>query len=193
MTSSTPIRTCLVTRREELEQILQLQAANLRDHVSPAQAAREGFVTVAHTLDVLERMHARTPSVIAKAGERLAGYALVMPVEARTFVPVLEPMFQLLEKLSWRGRPLREYQYYVMGQVCVAEEYRGQGVFDALYREHRASYGARFDFTVTEVATRNTRSMRAHARVGFEHIETYRDATDEWAVIVLGLRGGARE
>jgi len=193
MTPSTPIRTCLVTHREELEQLLQLQAANLRDHVSPEQAAREGFVTVAHTLDVLERMHALAPSVIAKDGERLAGYALVMPVETRTFVPILEPMFQLLEKLSWRGRPLRDSPYYVMGQVCVAEEYRGQGVFDALYREHRASYGARFDCTVTEVATRNTRSMRAHTRVGFERIETYRDATDEWAVIVLGLREGSRE
>ncbi len=193
MAPSTPIRTCVVTRREELEQILQLQAANLRGHVPTEQAAREGFVTVAHTLDVLERMHAFAPSVIAKDGERLAGYALVMPVEARTFVPILEPMFQLLEKLSWRGRPLRDSLYYVMGQVCVAKEYRGQGVFDALYREHRASYGARFDCTVTEVATRNTRSMRAHTRVGFERIETYRDSTDEWAVIVLGLREGARE
>jgi len=192
MTPSTAPRTCLVTCREELERILRLQAANLRDHVSPEQAAREGFVTVAHTLEVLERMHALAPSVIAKDGEKLAGYALVMPVEARTFVPILEPMFQLLETLSWRGRPLREYRYYVMGQVCVAEAYRGQGVFDALYREHRASYGARFDCTVTEVATRNTRSMRAHARVGFERIETYRDATDEWAVIALGLRDVAR-
>ena len=57
-TPPTPLRTSLVTRREELEQILQLQAANLRGHVSPEQAAREGFLTVAHTLDVLERMHA---------------------------------------------------------------------------------------------------------------------------------------
>ncbi|MCY1083350.1 GNAT family N-acetyltransferase [Archangium lansingense] len=192
MTPSTPPRTCLVTRREELEQILQLQAANLRDHVSPEQAARQGFVTVAHTLDVLEKMHALAPSVIAKEGETLAGYALVMPVEARAFVPILEPMFRLMETLSWRGRPLRESRYYVMGQVCVAEAYRGQGVFDALYREHQTSYGGRFDCTVTEVATRNTRSMRAHARVGFEIIKTYRDATDEWAVMVLGLSEGTR-
>src|SRR5689334_20650572 len=119
MTPSTAPRTCLVTRREELEQILQLQAVNLRDHVSAEQAVSQGFLTVAHTLDVLERMHALAPSVIAKDGEKLVGYALVMPVEARAFVPILEPMFQLLETLSWRGQPLREYRYYVMGQVCV--------------------------------------------------------------------------
>ncbi|KFA92395.1 GNAT family N-acetyltransferase [Archangium violaceum] len=192
MTPSTAPRTCLVTRREELEQILQLQAVNLRDHVSAERAMSQGFLTVAHTLDVLERMHALAPSVIAKDGETLVGYALVMPVEARAFVPILEPMFQLLETLSWRGRPLSESRYYVMGQVCVAEAWRGQGVFDALYREHRASYGARFDCTVTEVATRNTRSMRAHLRAGFEPIKTYQDATDEWAVVVLGLRDDAR-
>jgi hypothetical protein len=192
MPPTTPLQTCLVTRREELEQILQLQVGNLRDRVSPEQAVRQGFLTVAHTLDVLERMHALAPSVIAKDGERLAGYALVMPVEARGFIPILEPMFQLFERLSWRGRPLSAYRYYVMGQVCVAEAYRGQGVFDALYREHRASYGGRFDCTVTEVATRNTRSMRAHLRVGFEVLETYRDAMDEWAVIALALGDGAR-
>jgi ribosomal protein S18 acetylase RimI-like enzyme len=188
MASSPLLKTGLVTGRAELEQILQLQAANLRGHVPPEQAAREGFLTVAHTLDVLERMHALAPSVLAKEGERLAGYALVMPVEARAFVPILDPLFQLLETLSWRGRPLREHAYYVMGQICVAEGYRGQGVFDALYREHRASYADRFECTVTEVSTRNTRSLRAHARVGFEVVTTYRDATDEWAVVALGLR-----
>jgi RimJ/RimL family protein N-acetyltransferase len=35
----------------------------------------------------------------------------------------------------------------------------------------------------TEVATRNTRSMRAHERVGFTVLERYRDATDEWALL----------
>ncbi|WP_164012460.1 GNAT family N-acetyltransferase [Pyxidicoccus trucidator] len=192
MSSSSSPRTCLVTDRAELEQILQLQAANLRDHVAPEQAAREGFVTVAHTLDVLEKMHALAPSVIAKDGGKVAGYALVMPVGARAFVPILDPMFQLLETLSWRGRPLHEWGYYVMGQVCVAEEYRGQGVFDALYREHCVSYADRFACTVTEVSTSNTRSLRAHARVGFETLQTYRDATDEWAVMALSLRDSAR-
>lgn len=177
------MQTTLVTRRDQLEQILALQRENLRDHVSPEDARREGFVTVAHTLDVLERMHALAPSVIALDGERLAGYALVMPPEARAFVPTLEPMFQLLETLAWRGRPLTRYPFYVMGQVCVAHAHRGQGVFDALYREHRARYADRYALCVTEIATRNTRSLRAHARVGFEVVTTHRDAQDEWAVV----------
>ena len=52
-------------------------------------------------------------------------------------------------------------------------------------------YGDRFDFIVTEVAGRNTRSLRAHTRVGFQTLHVYAHATtgEEWHVIVLDLAG----
>jgi RimJ/RimL family protein N-acetyltransferase len=71
--------------------------------------------------------------------------------------------------------------------------HRGSGVFDALYAEHRAQYADRYDLLVTEVATRNTRSMRAHERVGFRTLHTYRDATDEWALIAWDWRSEPRK
>jgi len=178
------IETSLVTSRADLEQILALQRDNLRTLVSADEAAREGFVTVGHTVEILERMHAIAPSVIARDGAELAGYALVMPIETRTLVPILDSMFRVFETLAWRGRPLSAWRYYVMGQICVARGHRGRGVVDALYREHRARYADRFELCVTEIATRNVRSMRVHARVGFEVATTYRDAHDEWAVVV---------
>jgi GNAT superfamily N-acetyltransferase len=123
-------------------------------------------------------MHGIEPSIIAKEGDALAGYALVMPLECRAFIPILEPMFQRLESLG-----VLEERCYVMGQICVGKKWRGQGVFDLLYRAHRDLLRARYDSTVTEVATRNERSMRAHLRVGFTVIDRYRDATDEWALL----------
>src|SRR4051812_27871729 len=102
------METTLVNARSQLEQIVELQRENLRGVVSADDAKREGFLSLAHTPEILERMHAMAPSVIALEGEQLAGYALVMPVEARELIPVLAPMFQLLDTLSWRGRPLRE-------------------------------------------------------------------------------------
>ncbi len=167
-----------VERDEELEQILELQRANLKSRLGPEELASDGFVTVEHTLDLLRRMHALAPSIVARDGASLAGYALVMPVECRTLIPILEPMFQRLESLG-----LLEQRFYVMGQVCVAKRWRGTGVFDLLYQAHRRHLSPRFDCSVTEVATRNTRSMRAHERVGFTVIDRYRDATDDWAVL----------
>ena len=56
---------------------------------------------------------------------------------------------------------------------------------------HRVSFAAeyrdRYDFTVTEVAARNTRSLRAHARAGFDTLQVYADPTtgEQWHVIAL--------
>ncbi len=65
--------------------------------------------------------------------------------------------------------------------------YRGQGVFDLLYAHHRQLFARQYDFVITEIATRNQRSQRAHERVGFETINTYRDELDEWNVVVMDL------
>jgi ribosomal protein S18 acetylase RimI-like enzyme len=163
----------------ELAQVLELQRLNLARNLDEREIAENGFVTFEHTLDLLRRMHALAPSIIAKDGSDLAGYALVMPLECRSFVPLLEPMFRRLEALGMFQR-----RFYVMGQICVAKPYRGRGVFDLLYRAHRERLRGNFDSVVTEVSVRNGRSLRAHQRVGFEELERYRDATDEWVVLI---------
>jgi RimJ/RimL family protein N-acetyltransferase len=180
------IRAGLIQDEGELRQILELQADNLARNLPPDRVAAEGFVTVEHSLDALKRMHALAPSIVAKDGEALAGYALVMPVAARSFIPVLEPMFRRLEALG-----LFRERFYVMGQICVARAWRGQGVFDLLYAAHRHHLRASYDCVVTEVATRNARSMRAHARVGFTVIDRFVDATDDWAVLRWDFRDPA--
>jgi GNAT superfamily N-acetyltransferase len=173
-----------VADERELEQILELQRANLPCNLTEQERAESGFVTVEHTLDGLRKMHAIVPSIVAKDGDVLAGYALVMPVECRAFVPILRPMF---ERLDANPR-LAGRRYYVMGQICVAKAYRGEGVFDRLYAAHREYLHGRFDACVTEISVRNPRSMRAHARIGFEELERYRDATDEWLVVIWNWR-----
>jgi hypothetical protein len=180
-----------VSRPQDVERILALQAANLREHVDAATAASEGFTSVRHDPAVLQAMNRAHPSAIARAGEELAGYCLMMPQGFREQVPILQPMFALLDQLHWRGRPLAgDPRWFVMGQVCVARDFRGMGVFDGLYRRLRETYAPQFDFTVTEISQRNPRSLRAHRRVGFETLHVYRDAAaDEvWEVVVWDWR-----
>lgn len=180
-----------VSDTSEVQQILDLQAQNHVSALSAETMARQGFVTVRHDPAVLQRMNRAAPAVIAKDGGRLAGYALVMPREFAADVPVLLPMFAMLNGLSWKGTPLRDNpRWFVMGQICVAEEYRGRGVFDGLYLKMKEAYGPQYDFTVTEVAERNARSLRAHERAGFQTLHAYPDETtgETWRVVVLELR-----
>jgi GNAT superfamily N-acetyltransferase len=174
-----------VATSEEVQQILALQALNHTTALDDAIMQAQGFVTVRHEPAVLQRMNDHFPSVIARCGTDLAGYCLVMPQEFAPEVPILAPMFDMLRRLNWQGRPLADYRWFVMGQVCVAEAYRGQGVFDGMYHHLDQVCAPHFDLVITEVALRNTRSLRAHERVGFLSMHEYSDTLsgEVWRVI----------
>lgn len=172
---------------EEVVQILDLQARNHVSGLDPLEMEKQGFVTVRHDPDVLQAMNRSAPAIIAKDEGKVVGYALVMPRAFGPLVPILEPMFALLDTLSWKGTALRDNpHWFVMGQICIDADYRGQGVFDRLYHTMKVVYQPDYEFIVTEVAERNARSMRAHTRVGFETIHSYRDALsrENWRMIV---------
>ncbi len=177
-----------VTSQEEVSQILDLQTLNLSTAITPEVAQAEGFLTVRHDPEVLWRMNRAEPSIIAKMGNNVIGYALVMLPHFVDDVPILKPMFDMLETLNLPNvsfdPPTR---WFVMGQICVAKEFRGLGVFDGLYGKMKEEFATQFDFTVTEVAERNTRSMRAHKRVGFQGVHQYSDINtgETWRLIIL--------
>ena len=173
-----------VRSEKDLAAILALQQANHRGVKTPEEEKAQGFLTVCHSLQTLQQMHALEPSIIVKDIHELVGFALVMPVACSQLVPELLPMFEGLEKIIYHNKPLSAYRYYVMGQICVAQAYRGQGVFDMLYHHHHACLRSNYDFVITEIATRNTRSMRAHERVGFKQLQIQQDDLDEWAVVI---------
>jgi GNAT superfamily N-acetyltransferase len=173
-----------VQNPSELQQILSLQQRYLRGKTSPAEEKEQGFLTVIHDFDTLLQMHHLEPSVIVQDDESLAGYALVMTRACGDLIPVLMPMFEHFDHISYRNKPVNDYTFYVMGQICVAKEYRGQGVFDLLYHEHRNLYRDKYDFIVTEISTSNSRSLSAHERVGFKPIYQFCDDLDEWSVVL---------
>jgi GNAT superfamily N-acetyltransferase len=173
----------IVSSVDDLRQILDLQHANLRQNLDTGEMSDQGFVTLQHSLAILEEMHRLAPGIVVKDGDRVIGYALTETKECRYLMPDLEPMFVLFDGLTWKNRPVTSYSYYVMGQICIAKEYRGRGVFGMLYEEHRRVYGAVFDLFLTEISTSNLRSLRAHEKVGFRIVHTHRDEIDEWNVV----------
>lgn len=184
------IQITTIANSEDIRQVLALQQANLSTRVSDETASSQGFVTVQHNFDLLKKMNEAVPQVIAKAGDQVVGYALVMLPSFRDLVPVLKPMFKVFDGLDYDGKKVSDYRYYVMGQICVADGWRGMGIVDGLYLKHRELFSGSFDFCITEIAARNTRSLRAHQRVGFETIHTFRDETDLWEIVVWDWRSG---
>ncbi|HET9293179.1 MAG TPA: GNAT family N-acetyltransferase [Gemmatimonadales bacterium] len=170
-----------------LQGILDLQRRYLARTSPPEQQALEGFVFVEHTLPLLRRMAASSPQAIALSGERVVGYCLSLHLSLQGEVPSLGPMFEQFGRCVYRQRPLRDYRFIVGGQTCVDRDQRGQGLMARLYDEVRVSLPFPCDLCVTEVATRNRPSMRAHERMGFEPVATYSDGREEWVVVAWDL------
>ncbi|MCB0523068.1 MAG: hypothetical protein R3A50_06090 [Saprospiraceae bacterium] len=177
-----------VSSQKDISQILDLQAKNLEKSLNEELALAEGFVTVEHAPDVLWRMNLQKPSIIAKYEDNVIAYALIMPRTFVSEVPILKPMFDILYTLKWRNAALGENEkWFVMGQVCIERNFRGCGVFDGLYTSMADVWASEYDFTVTEVAERNTRSVQAHKRVGFKTIYKYKDnlSGETWLIMLL--------
>ncbi len=168
---------------EELQQILDLQWVNLPQNLSQEEAKEQGFVTVHHNLNILSAMNRQYQHVIAKDGEKVVGYTLVMLKEFGDKIPILLPFFEKINRLTYRGELLRHVSYFVMGQVCIDKNYRSKGIFSGLYLQMKKEMSDHFKYVITEIATRNTRSIRAHEKVGFGTIHIYSTKEEEWAIV----------
>jgi len=172
---------------QHLEEILALQQRYLARAVSQEQQAFEGFVFAEHTVPLLRRMAAQAPQAIAVSDGRVVGYCLSMPLSLQAELPSLRPMFEQFGRCFYRQRPLCDYRLIVGGQVCVDRDHRGKGLLARLYEQVRTSLPSRHDLCVTEIATRNVVSIRAHGRMGFETVSTYSDEQEEWAIVAWDL------
>jgi GNAT superfamily N-acetyltransferase len=172
---------------QHFDEILALQRRYHARAVSPEVQAKEGFVFAEHTVPLLRRMAAQSPQAIAVSEGHVVGYCLTLPPSLQAEVPVLVPMFAQFERCLYRGKPLPAYRLVVGGQVCVDRTHRGQGLLARLYDQIRLTLGNVRDLCVTEIATRNQVSIRAHEKMGFEVISAYSDPREDWVIVAWDL------
>jgi hypothetical protein len=175
---------------DDVRGILALQQKNLKKNLSPEQIQSQGFVTVEHQYSVLKAMNDAQASVIIKDGETVVGYCLAMLPQFRNDVPELTSLFDSIDEIDYEGLKLKDVAYVVMGQVCVGEGYRSMGFFDGMYQKLREELSAKFEMCVTDISTNNTRSLKAHARVGFLPVKDFEDKNlnEIWRVVVWGWK-----
>ena len=188
--ASQPVITT-VSSDGDVRGILALQQKNLKKNLTPEQIQSQGFVTVEHEYSVLKAMNDAQPSVIVKDGDTVVAYCLAMLPEFRNGVPELKTLFEAIDEIDYDEQKLKDFNYVVMGQVCVGEGYRSMGFFDGMYQKLREELAAKFEMCVTDISNNNTRSLKAHARVGFIPVKDFHDAAlgEVWRVVVWDWRG----
>jgi L-amino acid N-acyltransferase YncA len=170
---------------DDLNGILTLQKINLAPSLTTAEIESQGFVTVDHSYDQLEKLNHYEKHIIAKDNDKVIGYLLAMTKRSRLDIPVLIPMFELFDAVYYNDKKICKYNYLVVGQVCIDKAYRGQGILDRCYAAYRQHYRPKYDFAITEIATTNVRSLKAHKRIGFKEINIYVSPDEtEWSVVL---------
>lgn len=96
----------------------------------------------------------------------------------RNDITVLAPMFSEIDT-SEIGRS----NYLIMGQVCVTKNFRSKGVFRGLYAHMTKVFSETFDYIVTEINVKNTRSINAHKSIRFKELIRYNFEGETWAIV----------
>ncbi len=174
----------LVETAQELVGLKQLQTNNLRRLVGEAEAMKEGFVTSEYSLALLQKMHAVYPSIIVKEAEEVVGYTIVTNKEVLGEHPELDHLFNTLDATAYKGTLLKEVNYILIGQVCVAKSHRGQGWVPKMYDFYKNLHAKNYAYLVTDISQANKRSIRMHQKIGFETIGVIEQVGTGWDIVL---------
>ena len=179
---------CQQSSLEEIEQIKALQTRNLKSQLTEAERQTEGFLTASYTLDFLQYMFDKHPAILAKDQDKVVGYALVATPEIRGYHELLDDLLGHCDRVVYNGVTLQDVPYAVVGQLCVAKAYRGQGIVQKLYAHFRECMVPTHSCCITDVDQNNPRSLRAHLKSGFEVVGTLDYGGSAWDLVLWNWR-----
>ncbi|MBK6619974.1 MAG: hypothetical protein IPG32_03510 [Saprospirales bacterium] len=104
----------------------------------------QGFGTVEHDPALWAKMNHPHPHALAKDGDLLAGYALVMLRSFGQEIPVLAPMFEEIGSIP----ELKDGSWFVMGRDMRGQGLPWEGVFKGLYEATQVQMQGHFSCVV---------------------------------------------
>lgn len=168
----------------EIEGIKSLEEANNLVNISKEESDKEGFVTASYSLALLRKMNEIEPSIIALHDNKVVGYAMVTNKELYGQHSLLDSLFDLLENKYYQGEKLGESKVVIVGQLCVAKPYRGQGLVPKMYDYFKECLINQYNYCITDISEANPRSMRAHEKCGFNIIDTLEYEGVKWHIVL---------
>jgi L-amino acid N-acyltransferase YncA len=151
--------------REDIAGILDLQDANLRE--------RDGTLSVRFPREWFEAALDDLPVLVARKEGRVVGYLVSSSPAAQAQVPIIQAMLR-----AYPGEP----DAYLYGPICIAESERGQDLAAALMSALAARLPGRQG--ITFIRRDNTRSMRAHGKIGMRQVAEFTHGDAAIVVVV---------
>jgi len=181
--------TCRRAADGDYEQIVALQDANLRGLPGgSAGVPADGFLSARFTIAQYRAMNEDLAVVVASDGEALAGYLCAQSPAFNRDVPIVQTMVAGFDAIDFGGRPLSRWSTCICGPVVVAGEYRGRGVFPALYAELKQQLAGLQKVGVCFISRENPRSLKAHVdKAGMQVVSTFEFQGGRYDILAVNL------
>ncbi len=178
-----------LAKEEDLADVARLQQENLARNVSEKERQEQGFVSVETSPELLKEIAEQEGITVARVQGKVVGYLMPMSVEHGRAIPLLDPFIERFKNVQFEGKPLQDYRYCILGQICIDKNYRGQGILEKLYQELETRLAGKYDLGISEIGANNPRSLRAHLdKMHFQVAEQYSAEGRDWYVVILDFR-----
>src|SRR5690606_8647791 len=91
-----------------ISDLLDLQRSNLIQHLDHRSASTTGFLTFQYSEESIRDMMEDMPQPVAYHGNDMIGYALATSCAVSMEMPLLKPLVQLAQSLSFHNKALAE-------------------------------------------------------------------------------------
>ncbi|WP_232251604.1 GNAT family N-acetyltransferase [Serratia sp. MYb239] len=147
-----------------------------------------GFVTTDMTeQQLIELCNSENGVIIAvdKSDDKIIGLLLGASWKFLKPWPMFDYMADILKDYAYQGQQLSAETSYQYGPICVAEEYRSNGVGELLLEYQRKVFSTRYPVIVTFVNVLNPRSYAFHTRNEFEDVGKFKFNGNNYHMMAL--------
>ena len=166
-------------------QILQLQYANTPEQLT-AEQKHQGFIVSQMDEKQLDAVNRGLGVLLADDAGRVAGFVCLHAVDHQPRPGIVDTMLAQLPLAQLDGRRLSDLRIFLYGPVCLATDYRGQGLLQRLFDAVKQRTAAEFDAGVAFVNDNNPHSLTAHVLgLGMQDVLTFRHGGEDFHLLAF--------
>jgi|TARA_B100001964_G_scaffold168210_1_gene184848 hypothetical protein len=173
----------------DIQDILCVQRKNLASAVSDDEKARQGFVTLETSEELLGDIISNEGIIVARCGNKLAGYLIPITVRRSAIFPLFLPLAEQFRFMRYDGRVIDMHKVCILAQICIDKEFRNGESLQAIHQVTRNHLGKKYDIGVALISSTNPRSLAANTKkAGMTDVGQYVSRGITWHVVVSDFR-----
>ncbi|MFA7252786.1 MAG: hypothetical protein WC027_02930 [Candidatus Paceibacterota bacterium] len=152
----------------DIPMISELLAKSLAKNL-PEEEKKDGLYYEPNADDLLKIIN-DTGIQLCIRGDKLKGYFITMSKELAQTIPFEHELLANAQEVQYKGKSIKNYNYALLAQICIAKEFRGGRTFYKLHQETQEMLADQgYEIGLAEISDKNTTSLavhRNHADVG---------------------------